>query len=772
MKPTHRAPAIRHYKALSFALLLASSVVPYSAHASSDGGCDANFSLDNRIYNECKANFPTLDTGNDTQTNLFLLLSDQGLVTLKPPKPNADGYNWYGEFPFTLEDLQENAISNYKNPSQTFLKDEEKHNEAEYCNSFNSGQDTLQKMLKLDQNLTARDREQLIQFREIIHNNCQSTTETASETVAKNSPDLPPLPTKWSANAQPYADYILATQMFYTGDKASFASSDSLYRALVDSKALSTQASTNAGLAWLMDTANYMLIRTAINRLYQSGMGEYNFEVGKIDPALARQSQQAIDNYLKNHPKGRYLASARGLQRRVYWLTGQQDKLIAEIEWQINHPNSALFNLDSRLLPEEIERKVFFTDYEHPLDINTLNDPILLTSFALSRLRPAVEGDTKPLTLAEIENLKPKFASRPELYQYLLATYYWVQKNDPKQALSYLPNDLPTNLLSNGAKGKLSYFDFSRYALKARALQQAGQTSQAVAVWQALQQLPKPTYQDKIVALALALEADRTNDYSQIFGKNSARQTNSTDLILQKQIIQYSADAKLLEQIINSRPVTDEIGAEARYALLTKSLLNRQYKEFLQYQNQYLPKNYQDYQGYDSKNEALKKLPNFQQFAWQGKKISPAITCQNLTITVTKLAQNPQDRLQMICLSEFINTTYIDSYLTKNWTAYPDKASPYRFPQLGDVPNRFGAKPLNRLDIYQAVFAGYQPDELSAYALHRAIGCFASSGNNQCSNGSEVTPDEIPLATRKGWYNQLKAKYGKTTWAKNQKYYW
>lgn len=750
MKPNKRTS-----QALAFPLLLVGSyLILNTAHASSDGGCEVNYSLDNRAYNGCYTNFPSLDTGNDTQTNLFLLLADKGLVSFNAPKvANISRYGYDSEYPFTLDELRTHAVSLNKNPNQRFIKDMDKNTEAEYCNSLSLGEDELNRALKLDANLTETERQQLQQFRQAIHTNChlddsESSIQSNTKTSATASITIP---SNWTANAQPYADYIVATQMFYAGDNANFESSETLYRALAKLK----NPNTNAGLAWLIDTSQYMLIRTAINRLYQSGMGEYSYETAKADPNLATRSQQAIDNYLQQHPKGRYIASARGLQRRLYWLIGQPQKLIDELEWQINHPNSPQFNLDSRLLPEEIERKVFFNDTEHPLAINTLNDPLLITSYALSRLRPKQEGYPTPLTLADMQALQPKFATRPELYLYLLATYYLVQQNNPTQALTYLPSDMP--------KGKLSYTDFSRYALKAKALQQAGKNTDAIALWQVLHALPKQAYQDRLTALALAIEADRTNDYSLLFGKNATIQ----DPTLQLQVIHYSADADLLKHIITTHPATDMMGAEARYALLTKTLLHRQYKEFLAYQQQYLPSNSQDYKGYDSKIEALKSLPEFNAFAWQGTKISPAITCQNLTTTVTKLAQNPQDRLQTLCLSKFLDDTQLDGYLSKNWSSDSTaNANTEPYSQLGDVPHRFAGTPLNRLSMYEAVFADDLPDELSAYALHRAIGCFASSGSNHCSD------TDVPIATRKGWYNQLKAKYPRTSWAKNQKYYW
>ncbi len=730
--------------------LSATVLTGFSIQANAGGGeyCGSNFSLDNRSYNECQINFPTLDTGNDTQTNLYLLLADKGLINFDLSN-TEDSNSYHNDFPLNLSTLKQAAVNKVKNPNQSFLEYSEKNHYAEYCNSFYTGKAALEEALKLDPKLTSKERLQLMQFRQAIQSECADSFNE----VTPSSESTATFPLKWSINAQPYADYITATQLFYSGGRSDFDNADTLYSALIDLK-----IDNNAGLAWLVDTTNYMLIRTGINRIYQDGMGDYQYKSEDVDPELFTNTQKAIDTYLNRFKNGNYIASARGLQRRLYWLDGQQEKLIGEIEWQINHPKSPLFNLDSRLLPEEIERKVFFANYDEPMDINEFNEPILLTSFALSRLRPADSiNSTKPLTLVELERLKPKFKDRMDLYQYLIATYYLVQQNNPKQALAYLPTDAPTV--------KVSYSKLSQYALKARALQAMGNINEANTLWNLLYQLPKQPFQNTITELALTLQADQSNDYSKLFGKDATIQTQA----LKMRVIKYSADAALLKQIADSHSATDTIGAEARYALLAKALLHGHYADYLKYKQSYLPKDSKKYLGYDSKDEALQHLPVFNDFNWQGKKVSPNVICQDLTTTVTRLSQNPKDRLQTLCLAEFMYDTSITYYFEdydQDYHTVDQSGSSYRYPYLGNIPSRFKGQTLNRLDIYQSIFTKNPNDELSAYALHRAIGCFASSGNNQCGG------NDVDKSVRKAWFKRLKADFKNTSWAQNQQYYW
>ncbi len=71
------------------------------------------------------------------------------------------------------------------------------------------------------------------------------------------------------------------------------------------------------------------------------------------------------------------------------------------------------------------------------------------------------------------------------------------------------------------------------------------------------------------------------------------------------------------------------------------------------------------------------------------------------------------------------------------------------------------------MDGYLKVIADKQAvEEDRAYALFRAINCFAPSGFNGC--GSQ----DIAPVQRKQWFRTLKGQYSATPWAKSLKYYW
>jgi hypothetical protein len=79
------------------------------------------------------------------------------------------------------------------------------------------------------------------------------------------------------------------------------------------------------------------------------------------------------------------------------------------------------------------------------------------------------------------------------------------------------------------------------------------------------------------------------------------------------------------------------------------------------------------------------------------------------------------------------------------------------------LPGKLPERMLN----YRAVMSDTHaaPDD-RAYALYRAISCYAPAGYNECG-GADVAKDK-----RKQWFNTLKSAYPNTRWARSLKYYW
>jgi hypothetical protein len=86
---------------------------------------------------------------------------------------------------------------------------------------------------------------------------------------------------------------------------------------------------------------------------------------------------------------------------------------------------------------------------------------------------------------------------------------------------------------------------------------------------------------------------------------------------------------------------------------------------------------------------------------------------------------------------------------------------------LGGAGSLFPVTNYSRLDGYIKVIANHQAErDARAYALYRAVECYASSGYNGCGK------QEIPQSTRKQWFQTLHKEYPDSVWTKSLKYYW
>jgi len=124
-----------------------------------------------------------------------------------------------------------------------------------------------------------------------------------------------------------------------------------------------------------------------------------------------------------------------------------------------------------------------------------------------------------------------------------------------------------------------------------------------------------------------------------------------------------------------------------------------------------------------------------------------------------KLAANPQDVGARLCLGDFWRLNGFDGFTAAD--------TPPRKDELGGFANQFPGRPLVRSAIYAAVLADSrsEPDD-KAYALYRAVNCYAPSGYNAC--GGEA----VGKAQRKAWFDRLKRDYPASSWAKKLRYYW
>jgi hypothetical protein len=132
--------------------------------------------------------------------------------------------------------------------------------------------------------------------------------------------------------------------------------------------------------------------------------------------------------------------------------------------------------------------------------------------------------------------------------------------------------------------------------------------------------------------------------------------------------------------------------------------------------------------------------------------------CPDLREIAARLVKDPRAPTLRLCLADFM--------LANGFDYFSLDGQPPR-DELGGTPSHFPGAPFSRLEIYKEIIA--DPKAAAgdkAYALYRAVRCYAPSGNNSCGG------KEVPVEQRKAWFNRLKRDYPGSNWAQNLQYYW
>jgi hypothetical protein len=445
-------------------------------------------------------------------------------------------------------------------------------------------------------------------------------------------------------------------------------------------------------------------------------------------PAL-EAAEAAFNTYLADYPTGRYAASARGLKRRLYWLGDDQPRLAGEYGRTITQ--SADPKTESPDLAEEIDWKFLRPD-------GTLShDPNLLAAADLIRLRSADNGTKPKFPASDLEAQAPDFRDRESLFDFLRAARAYYADGDAASALQALGP-------ASYAPLAPVYLAFSREMLRGQALLASGQIQPAVDHWRAL--LPQATrpWQKEAVELGLALAWEKAGTINKLFGGDTRISSSRIRSVLLRQ----SAGPILLRQAVadpQSAPAERQL---ARFVLLFKEATRGQYGNFLRdFSPEAIARDKQDAPAggnYDTTR-----------LLWDGA--SEPYACPDLKAVVSELAANPRAPHGQLCLGEFVRSVGLEDI----------EAGRPKSGVLGGGKEIFPGEVYSRGEIYKKLIADpTTPAREKAYALYRAVNCYATVGHNTCG-GTDVEP-----AQRKAWFRTLKTQYGATPWAQELKYFW
>ncbi|HLY80510.1 MAG TPA: hypothetical protein VKQ70_14100, partial [Caulobacteraceae bacterium] len=408
------------------ALLTAFALHAGPARASGDFTCTPAWKLAKTTYSDCDS-LPMLSPGNDSRVNLQLLLLDAGQAQIGPP-PKTDPPTAPIEgsaAPFTFEDFH--ALIEPQGPqAPADANADYASGEGSRCRSNDAGAAAFQEALDKSAAVPEAERTALGAARKALSPNCNAAAASTA---------YPPPDGVRSALGRQFARYLAGTAEFYGGD--------------YDDARKDFAAAAASSQPWLRETASYMLGRVALNQAQDGAFDDFGLlSPDKVDAAALKAADAGFQAYLKGYPTGQYAASARGLLRRVAWLGGQPKQLAADFAWSFAHTGPAERNVSVADLVLEADDKLLT---KTPLGTD-LADPTLLATRDLMGMR---HDPADPKTLAstikyeDLEAQRPAFASRPELFDYLLAAHRFYVEADPAGALGHLGAAAPTGPMTS-----------------------------------------------------------------------------------------------------------------------------------------------------------------------------------------------------------------------------------------------------------------------------------------------------------------------------------
>ncbi|BBV18284.1 hypothetical protein [Citrobacter portucalensis] len=672
---------------------------------------------------------PTFNPENDSRDNLLRLLSQEKSFALPVQSMPADitrSRDFYfayhpqwdeaapqpaaapasaADSPLSQQMAELNISADEININDAELENRHVSNNTESVSAFFAA-------LLADSTLTAEQRQALAQARTgLLSGATREQIESSLATFPADSPALP------------YKSYLAAAASFYAGD---YASAERDFAQLAKSDR-----------PWLAETAQYMLMRTALNKSSQNSVGEYgDFDIAKINREDATQAQELAQAYLQRFPQGLYADSSRGMLRRINWYLQSWPQLAGLYEQTLQQ------SADARQLREnviEYDNVYGMAFYDQSVVEAFPNAPRVSYIELLRALR--LDNNNKPtLTQAQLDASKPVFEQSQKLPLWRdLQLNLWLATGNYAAIIQAVT---PAQKLA--AHDTLA---FSEQVLYGEALMGQKKWAEARDFWQQLLKLSQDNEQQQYVQAKLAATLVYSGDVAAIFAPNST----VTNLRFRAQVLKTQATPELLRQQAVHGPNNEE-RTIALHTLLVRDLTENRFGDWLT----------------DRKLASAITPPvigeafadvNLSIFDWNGDTAQAGYTCRSLNETVTVLSKKADDAHALNCLGEFFRTTQTHVDLWKN-SAGNDV--------LESAISR--KKPFGQFDrqsYYQQVITSPTAEvEDKSFALYRAIMCYAPSGANECGG------EDVDKMQRKGWFTQLKTQYPGSPWAQKLKYYW
>jgi hypothetical protein len=656
---------------------------------------------------------------NDTRVNLLLLLADRRGAVVRDPNAKADAVP-VALAPWSV--ISDRVVPPRDGDYGPFY--------ATPCQSNTAGTAAFRAALRASKRIDEIHRQTLIRARQMLG---------ACGTPPLSEAELRALP----AVDREFGAYLIGARDFYSG---SFDQASATFKAL-----------SAASDPWVRETAVYMVGRSLLNRALQRSTNEYGSieEPPKRDTRSAAAAGAAFQAYLKAYPNGRYAYSARGLMRRVYWLTGDSAALAAEYDRVLQSPAKLTDAAEALGLVNEIDDKLPMPTMQPRI----ARDPVLLAVVDLQRMRQT-DGYREyccgpKITQAEIEGQRALFGKDTELYDYVRAAEALFVRHEPREVLNLLPDA--------ARQQRFTYLQFSRQMLRGLALEQLHDPNMR-GFWLSLFPGAVQPYQRAALELALARHDEKAGRPDLVFAPGSP----VTHPIMRAILLEEVAGPDLLRRQATSG-ISQYEREVALYTLLTKEIRRGYYRPLID-DLRLVPAD-APIEGYYA--GALAYAPR-----WTTILESPPVGmfgpkaplgdfgCPALSETLSQLVARPGAIRARLCLGEYFRANHFVWYPERLESGhYEATHSPGA---LGSSKELFPTgRTYSRLEDYKRIMNDpAASDDEKALALNRAIRCYAPVGSNDCGGV------EVSLAVRRGWYNRLKAQYPQSRWAQDLKFYW
>ena len=469
------------------------------AEACADGGYAPLWKLDKIAY-DSGGSSAMLTPGNDTRVNLLLLLADRRGTVVRDPAAKQEGPPLV-LFPWAVMAAGANSAATTAETSariastKCYLRDDAG---AEFLSA-----------LEKSKGLLAIEKERLINGRAALRPGCEPVKPLTDAATFSSSA------------GRSFATYLSGAERFYADD---FADAKNQFATL----ALASDP-------WVREAALYMVARSALNVAQSSAFDEYGSlkDVAKRDQPTIAAAGTAFDAYLRAYPRGHYAASARGLQRRVAWLGGNQDRVAAAYDEQVARTGAFDGSDGPFELAQEIDLKLLSVG-----GAEAVRDPMLLATVDLQRMRcddEARQSCTKQIGQDELERQALLFARDKPLFDYVRAAHALFVRRQPREVLALIPDA--------SHQARFSTVQFSRQMLRGLALD-AVRDRNARGFWLSLLPGAVAPYQRPAVELALATHDENSGHIEAVFAPGS----QVTHPVMRELLLEHVAGPALLRQ--------------------------------------------------------------------------------------------------------------------------------------------------------------------------------------------------------------------------------